>query len=113
MNVINIGQLQKPQEKEGRSQFLEEAKTITLPITNTLGLHARPAAMFVRVANKYKNCEIFVMHKSKRANGKSIMGIMTLEAGQGSVLTVTAKGENVDLLLKELEELVNDKFGED
>ena len=63
------------------------AKEIT--VLNRLGLHARPAAMFVKVCNKHKS-EIWVEKDGERVNGKSIMGLMMLAAGQGSKLRVVA-----------------------
>ena len=83
-----------------------------LTITNTLGLHARPAAMFVQLASKYVS-EITVERGSERVNGKSIMGIMMLAAGKGLKITVTAEGEDAAQAVSALEELVNGKFGED
>ena len=81
-------------------------------ITNTLGLHARPAAMFVQLASKFLS-EITVERGSERVNGKSIMGIMMLAAGKGLKITVTAEGEDAANAVSALEELVNGKFGED
>jgi len=83
-----------------------------LTITNTLGLHARPAAMFVQLASKFLS-EITVERGSERVNGKSIMGIMMLAAGKGLKITVTAEGEDAADAVSALEELVNGKFGED
>ncbi|MFH0763994.1 MAG: HPr family phosphocarrier protein [Candidatus Omnitrophota bacterium] len=68
-------------------------KTIT--IKNKQGLHARPAALFVQIANKF-NSEITVSKGKQKVNGKSIMGIMMLEAGVGSKVTITASGEDAE-----------------
>jgi phosphotransferase system HPr (HPr) family protein len=57
-----------------------------LTITNKLGIHARPAAMFVKTANRFA-CDIFVEKDGEKINGKSIMGLMMLAAGPGSKLT--------------------------
>lgn len=81
-------------------------------IHNKLGLHARPAAMFVRVANRYP-CEIVVEKDGEEVNGKSIMGLMMLAAGCGSQLKVTADGEGADQALDELGELIDRKFDEE
>ncbi len=81
-------------------------------IKNTLGLHARPAALFVQLANKFQS-EIFVEKKEQKVNGKSIMGIMTLAAGKGQKITITANGNDAEEAIKALEKLLKDKFGEE
>ena len=81
-------------------------------ILNKLGLHARPAAMFVRVANKHR-AEIWVEKDGEQVNGKSIMGLMMLAAGQGSRLTLTAEGADAQCALDELQELIARRFDED
>jgi len=81
-------------------------------ILNKLGLHARPAAMFVRVANKHR-AEIWVEKDGEQVNGKSIMGLMMLAAGQGSRLVLTAEGADAQGALQELEELIERRFDED
>ncbi|MFH1903965.1 MAG: HPr family phosphocarrier protein [bacterium] len=81
-------------------------------IKNTLGLHARPAALFVQLANKFQS-EIFVEKKEQKVNGKSIMGIMTLAAGKGQKITITADGNDAEEAVKALEKLLKDKFGEE
>lgn len=84
----------------------------TVVIENTLGLHARPAALFVQLANKFQS-EIFVEKKEQKVNGKSIMGIMTLAAGKGQKITITADGNDAEKAVKALEKLLKDKFGEE
>ena len=86
--------------------------TKELVVTNKLGIHARPAAMFVRTASKF-DCDIFVEKDGERVNGKSIMGLMMLAAAQGSKLTITAEGRDAEAALKALEELFLRKFNED
>jgi phosphocarrier protein HPr len=81
-------------------------------IGNKLGLHARPAAMFVRVANRF-GAEIWVEKDGEEINGKSIMGLMLLAAGCGSRLKVTAVGDDAAEALKELEALIARKFDEE
>lgn len=95
----------KPHEKE---------KEITkdLVVINKLGVHARPAAMFVKVANKFES-EIFVEKDGETVNGKSIMGLMMLAAGPGSKLHVRASGPDAPQALSELELLLKRKFDED
>lgn len=74
-------------------------------IKNKQGLHARPAALFVQIANKY-DCDITVSKGKVKVNGKSIMGIMMLEAGKGSKITIVAKGEGAGQAAVELEKLL-------
>jgi phosphocarrier protein len=81
-------------------------------ITNKLGLHARPAALFVQTANQFE-CEIWVRKGKQKVNGKSIMGLMMLAAGPGSTLVITAEGKDAVRALSELERLIRKKFGEE
>ncbi len=83
-----------------------------VPIVNRLGLHARPAAMFVRIASRFRS-EIWVAKEGEEVNGKSIMGLMMLAAGQGSKLRIRCEGPDADKAIAELEELINAKFNED
>ena len=86
--------------------------TKELVVTNKLGIHARPAAMFVRTANRF-NCDIFVEKDGEKVNGKSIMGLMMLAAGPGSKLTIHAEGNDASQALAELETLIKRKFDEE
>ena len=81
-------------------------------VSNKLGIHARPAAMFVKTANRF-SCDIFVEKDGERVNGKSIMGLMMLAAGPGSKLRVHAEGHDASQALAELEILVKRKFDEE
>ena len=81
-------------------------------VLNKLGIHARPAAMFVKIANRF-NCDIFVEKDGEKVNGKSIMGLMMLAAGPGSKLTVSAHGHDASQALAELETLIERKFDEE
>jgi phosphocarrier protein HPr len=81
-------------------------------VINKLGIHARPAALFVKVAGKFAS-HIEVEKDGEIINGKSIMGLMMLAAGQGSKLRITAKGHDAEAALKALEELFLQKFNED
>jgi len=81
-------------------------------VTNKLGIHARPAAMFVRTASKF-DCDIYVEKDGERVNGKSIMGLMMLAAGPGSKLLLTAEGEDAARAVVELEALVKRNFDEE
>ena len=81
-------------------------------IKNRLGLHARPAAMFVREANRHK-CEIHVEKDGETINGKSIMGLMMLAAGMGSRIRITASGPGAQEAAQSLLQLVERKFDEE
>ena len=81
-------------------------------VSNKLGMHARPAAMFVKTANRF-SCDIFVEKDGEKVNGKSIMGLMMLAAGPGSRLTVHAQGHDASQALSEIETLINRKFDEE
>ncbi|MFA5085520.1 MAG: HPr family phosphocarrier protein [Candidatus Omnitrophota bacterium] len=77
----------------------------TVVIRNKQGLHARPAALFVQIANKFDS-DVVVSKGKAKVNGKSIMGIMMLEAGRGSKVTITVKGEDAQQAITELENLL-------
>jgi phosphocarrier protein HPr len=83
-----------------------------IPIVNRLGLHARPAAMFVRIASKFR-CEVWVGKDGEEVNGKSIMGLMMLAAGQGSKLQIRCEGPDAAQAICEIEELIKSRFNED
>jgi len=86
-------------------------KKVTLIIQNRLGLHARPAALFVQMANSFRS-EIMVSKGRTKANGKSIMGIMTLAAGRGSQITIQANGPDSLKAISSLSKLIRSNFGE-
>ena len=81
-------------------------------VCNKLGIHARPAALFVKTANRFI-CDIFVEKDGEVVNGKSIMGMMMLAAGPGSKIQVHAKGDDAAQAVHELEALLKRKFDED
>jgi len=83
-----------------------------IPIVNRLGLHARPAAMFVRIASKFR-CEVWVAKEGEEVNGKSIMGLMMLAAGQGSKLMIRCEGPDADQAISEIAELIKSRFNEE
>lgn len=87
--------------------------TITkeLTIRNKMGMHARPAAQFVKRASKYK-CDIWVEKDDEPVNGKSIMGLMMLAAGRGESIKLTTEGADAESAMADLEELVNTGFGD-
>ncbi|HJN89878.1 MAG TPA: HPr family phosphocarrier protein [Verrucomicrobiota bacterium] len=81
-------------------------------VKNQLGLHARPASMFVKMATRFKS-DILVEKEGEEVNGKSIMGLMMLAAGHGTTLTVTAEGSDAAEAVDDLEGLVNRNFEEE
>ena len=87
------------------------AKKATLIIQNRLGLHARPAALFVQMANRFKS-EIEISKSRTKVNGKSIMGIMMLAAGRGSQITISVTGPDAAKALSSLTKLIRSNFGE-
>ena len=90
----------------------EEKVTKQLEILNKNGLHARPCTKFVKLAGLFKS-EIWVEKDSELANGKSILGLMTLAAGHGSIVKVTCEGPDASAALEAVEKLIAGKFDED
>ena len=80
-------------------------------ILNKLGIHARPAAQFVKIANRFQ-ADIFVERDGEEIDGKSIMGVMMLAAGHGSVITVTAQGTDESDAIDAIGDLIDRKFEE-
>ena len=103
-----MGLLNRRSGGAGPGQKIEKEITVI----NRLGLHARPAAMFVRIASRYRS-EIWVEKEGEQINGKSIMGLMMLAAGLGSKLKITCEGADSDKALIEIEALILRKFDED
>ena len=83
-----------------------------LTVENKLGIHARPAAMVVRITNKYVTTEVWVDKDGETINAKSIMGLMMLAAGQGTALAFSTEGPDGEALLDELEVVFKNKFEE-
>jgi len=75
-------------------------------VMNKQGLHARPAAVFVQVANKF-DARVTVMYNEEKINGKSIMGILMLGAEQGTEIIIEADGKDAEAALVELEKVVS------
>lgn len=88
---------------------MEEA---TVTILNSLGIHVRPAALIVQVSSKFQS-EVKLVKNGVEVNGKSIMGVMMLAAGQGSQLTIIAQGKDEKEAVAALAELVRAKFNEE
>ncbi|MCC6503108.1 MAG: HPr family phosphocarrier protein [Deltaproteobacteria bacterium] len=93
-------------------QGLESNLAQTFTIRNKLGLHARAAALFVQLSNKFSS-EIMVEKNGQEVNGKSIMGILILAATQGSKITVRADGEDARAAMEALGALIDNGFGEE
>ncbi|HNC22909.1 MAG TPA: HPr family phosphocarrier protein [Opitutaceae bacterium] len=82
-----------------------------LLVQNKMGIHARPAAMIVRITNKFKS-DVFVEKDEEQVNGKSIMGLMMLAAGKGSKVKFLVTGPDAAQMIEELEALFARKFDE-
>ncbi|MDI3503836.1 MAG: phosphocarrier protein HPr [Candidatus Cloacimonadota bacterium] len=80
-------------------------------ITNKLGLHARPSALMVRAATKYRS-EFQIEKDGTIVNGKSIMGVMMLAAECGSTIELIADGVDEEYLINEIAEMIEEGFGE-
>ena len=89
-----------------------EALVREFTVQNRMGIHTRPAAQIVRLANRYPDVEITVSKDDEVVNGKSIMGLMMLAAGQGSVLRCSVRGKDASPLLDEMDALFARKFDE-
>jgi len=83
-----------------------------ITITNKEGLHARPAAKFVKLANRFRS-EIWVRKNDDETNGKSILGLLMLEAEQGALITITAEGDDAHMALVSIKDLVESGFEKD
>jgi phosphocarrier protein HPr len=80
-------------------------------IGNEYGLHARPAALFVRCANQF-SAEVSVVKDGIEVSGKSIMGLLTIEGHQGSVIELRIQGDDAEAAMAALAELIESNFGE-
>lgn len=85
--------------------------TITIPIINKLGLHARASAKFVSTAARFQS-SLDVNNGSQTVNGKSIMGVMMLAAAQGSSITLQIEGPDEEAMQQAIVDLVGNRFGE-
>jgi len=83
----------------------------TVEVTNPTGLHARPAALFVQTAGKFTS-NIWIARGEKKVNAKSIMGLMSLAVSQGTKVVISAEGEDEQMAVKELIDLITSGFGE-
>jgi len=82
----------------------------TLTIQHKVGLHARPAALFVQTAKQFRS-NIRVAHGERAANAKSILGVLTLGAEQGAVIHLCAEGDDAEQALAALTDLIHSNFG--
>ena len=82
-----------------------------LEIKNKLGLHARAAALLVQTVNKF-SAQVSVSKDGQTTDGRSIMGVLTLAAAQGSKIQVEASGEDAERALRAIEKLIDNKFNE-
>lgn len=80
-------------------------------VVNKLGIHARPAAALVQCVLNFE-CDVFLLFNGSRVNAKSIMGLLTLAATQGSRITVSCKGSDADVAMKAIKDLFAAGFGE-
>ena len=85
---------------------------IEVTIRHKVGLHARPAALFVQTASKFKS-DLKVLKGEREVNAKSILSVLTLGAGQGAILKLVAEGEDEDQAIEALRLLVEGNFGEE
>lgn len=84
----------------------------TVQILNELGMHARAATKFVKLASRFP-CDVTLEKDGKQANGKSIMSVLMLVASKGTSVTIRATGAQAQEAVEALSELIADRFGED
>jgi len=92
----------------------EDSFEIVVTICNELGLHARPAALIVKTSNQFES-DVFItkVADGETVNGKSIMGVMMLAASKGTKLSLRGEGSDCEGVVKALEQVILDKFGEE
>ncbi len=91
---------------------MKEEHVVAVRIPNRLGLHARPAAEFVKLAGRFRS-DVWVRKDDVEVNGKSIMGVLTLAAECGSEIIIRTAGEDAQSAAGELRALVESGFGEE
>ena len=107
-----MGRKNEPAAETSESSS-DTALTRKVKIVNSLGLHARPSALFVQTANKFPSCRVAVSNGVDQVNGKSIMGMMTLAAAQGTELTLNVTGKDAKGAMDALCQLIANKFDEE
>jgi len=90
---------------------MSDTQVRTVIVKNPQGIHARPADLFVKIAQRYP-CTVEIVKGSLRVDGKSILDILTLAAVEGTTLSIEATGENAEVALEELVRLVDNNFEE-
>jgi phosphotransferase system HPr (HPr) family protein len=90
---------------------VDDIATRLVTVVNPQGFHARPAAMFVKLAGSFP-CQIEIVKENNVINGKSILDLLTLGAGNGTTLTLRASGPQAESAVAALAKLIEDGFGE-
>ena len=90
---------------------MSDRASAEFPIVNDLGLHARAATKLVQLASKY-SCEVVLSHQGQSANAKSVMGVLLLCGSKGTIVEVTATGDQASECVKAIGELIASRFGE-
>jgi phosphocarrier protein len=80
-------------------------------VVNQLGLHARPAAALVKIANRFQ-CDVWLCKDGQNVNGKSIMGVLMLAATHGSTITIKTDGDDAMAAMEAIGQLIENGFGE-
>lgn len=83
-----------------------------VPITNKFGLHARPAALLVKLASTFES-DVQLAKEDTEVNAKSILGVMMLAAGPGNVVTIIADGKDEEAAVQAISNLIESRFGEE
>ncbi len=91
---------------------MDQIATTKLTIINALGLHARAATLLVQTASRFES-ELYISKDGRQINGKSIMGVLLLTAGKGTEIQIEAVGSDCHDMIKAIENLVKNKFGEE
>lgn len=86
--------------------------TKEVEVLNQYGVHARPAALLVKLAARF-TCEIYLIHKDHSVSAKSIMGLLTIEGHHGAKIAIRAEGSDAQVAVDQISELFETKFGED
>lgn len=91
----------------------EHFAEVSVTVSNTQGVHGRPASQMVRVASRYPEAEVTIWKDGFEVNGKSIFGLMMLAAGPGTTLKIVARGKGAPNVVDELRLLIESRFGEE
>jgi phosphocarrier protein HPr len=113
--TISAPELQPPRNLKRESQAVMSTASRDIIVSNSLGLHARPAMQFVDLANQFHS-QVTVSKGGEEpysADGKSVMQMIILAATQGTPLRILADGDDADLAVEKLARLFEEKFGEE